>query len=568
MAKNDKGKSKADQYREERKARLAKASKKTASQTEKLSKVQKIVQKIISIVIILAILSGISWQIMGFTGIIPIMTTAMTVGSEKISVRDYNYYYVLMYNYTKNQSDQYQQQYGQNVMGFDSTISPDEQDYPQKDAAGNTITWATYLDTSAIDRAQQYAVLYTEALNAKYKLTAAEQKTIDDQIEQIRATAAKQNMSLDSYLREFYGKGITEKFLKAQLGKETIVARFSTDKNDAFKKACTDSVISKIYNADKSAYDVVNLRAFSFPITALTANTNESADDLAARQKTANAAVKAKVDAMLAAINGEASFISLSKTNKPVVKGVAYDPDGETANFYKSKSTIESSVSADAATWAFDAKRAAGDKSVFATDTAYFVVWIKTPQFPSATVDVRHILISFKADTSDTTAATTEEIAAAKNKADAVYAEWKKGKKTQASFAALAKAKSTDTGSKDKGGLYEKVAVASMVAPFENWSFDPIRKPGDTGIVKTTYGYHIMYFVKANKTDFTYKTTIRDDKATKDNDAYVKALLADKKYKLTKNNANITKAKASSLKIINTLITLSNKSAAAQQTAS
>jgi len=139
-------------------------------------------------------------------------------------------------------------------------------------------------------------------------------------------------------------------------------------------------------------------------------------------------------------------------------------------------------------------------------------------------------------------------------KADSIYAQWKAGKRTEASFAALAKTDSTDTGSNTKGGLYEKVTTGQMVAPFENWSFDPARKPGDTGIVKSTYGYHIMYFVKANPTDFAYIATITNDKSTKDNDAYVKALLAESKYKLVKNNKNITLAQANALKIITLLI--------------
>ncbi len=34
-----------------------------------------------------------------------------------------------------------------------------------------------------------------------------------------------------------------------------------------------------------------------------------------------------------------------------------------------------------------------------------------------------------------------------------------------------------------------------MVETFNDWCFDPARKPGDTGIVETSYGYHVMYFV-------------------------------------------------------------------------
>ena len=34
-----------------------------------------------------------------------------------------------------------------------------------------------------------------------------------------------------------------------------------------------------------------------------------------------------------------------------------------------------------------------------------------------------------------------------------------------------------------------------MVKEFEAWCFDSARKYGDTGLVKSTYGYHIMFFV-------------------------------------------------------------------------
>ena len=35
-----------------------------------------------------------------------------------------------------------------------------------------------------------------------------------------------------------------------------------------------------------------------------------------------------------------------------------------------------------------------------------------------------------------------------------------------------------------------------MVTEFNDWCFDAARQPGDNDIVKTSYGYHIMYFVE------------------------------------------------------------------------
>ena len=34
-----------------------------------------------------------------------------------------------------------------------------------------------------------------------------------------------------------------------------------------------------------------------------------------------------------------------------------------------------------------------------------------------------------------------------------------------------------------------------MVPEFDAWCFDDARKEGDTGLVRTSYGYHIMYFI-------------------------------------------------------------------------
>ena len=49
------------------------------------------------------------------------------------------------------------------------------------------------------------------------------------------------------------------------------------------------------------------------------------------------------------------------------------------------------------------------------------------------------------------------------------------------------------------GGLYTDIYVGQMVEPFETWCFDASRQYGDTGLVKTDYGYHIMYFVASHE---------------------------------------------------------------------
>ena len=72
----------------------------------------------------------------------------------------------------------------------------------------------------------------------------------------------------------------------------------------------------------------------------------------------------------------------------------------------------------------------------------------------------------------------------------------KGGKIDETAFAELAKANTTDDGSKENGGLCAGFFKGQMVQPFEDWSFDASRKYGDTGLVKTDFGYHIMFFVE------------------------------------------------------------------------
>ena len=115
------------------------------------------------------------------------------------------------------------------------------------------------------------------------------------------------------------------------------------------------------------------------------------------------------------------------------------------------------------------------------------------------TVDVRHILITPESTPVDgsTTGETTisdEAWADAEAKAQELLDQYLAGDKTEDSFAALANENSQDPGSNTNGGLYTGVTQGQMVDTFDEWCFDDARQVGDTGIVKTSYGYHVMLY--------------------------------------------------------------------------
>lgn len=99
---------------------------------------------------------------------------------------------------------------------------------------------------------------------------------------------------------------------------------------------------------------------------------------------------------------------------------------------------------------------------------------------------------------------TDEQWAACLAAAQKIYDEWLAGDKTEELFGELANKYSHDQkGQVTNGGIYTFVKEGEMVAEFNDWCFDEARQIGDTDIVKTQFGYHVMYFVGSEEVWFT-----------------------------------------------------------------
>jgi hypothetical protein len=156
-------------------------------------------------------------------------------------------------------------------------------------------------------------------------------------------------------------------------------------------------------------------------------------------------------------------------------------------------------VSSTYSDWAFDSARKAGDVTLADYDATssyyYYVVRFEGRELDeSATHDVRHILIS-----GDDAEATAQDL----------LDQWKAGEATEDSFAALAEENSEDSGSASSGGLISAITpTSSYVESFRDWAVDASRQPGDTGLVESSYGWHIMYYVGSG--DPVWKLTASD----------------------------------------------------------
>lgn len=138
-------------------------------------------------------------------------------------------------------------------------------------------------------------------------------------------------------------------------------------------------------------------------------------------------------------------------------------------------------------------------------------------------VDVRHILISPTGGTAgaDGTTYTDEEWEACRVAAQAVLDEYLAGELTEERFAELCAEYSAD-GNASTGGLYTDVYRGQMVEPFDTWCFDESRVYGDTDLVRTQLGYHVMFFVD---TEYIWFVNAEMDLRTAKNDAVLEEIL-------------------------------------------
>ena len=560
MANKDTQRTSAESYRDDRKARLAQSAKKSQKKSEKSKAAAKIVKMVVAIVLAVVVAGGIVWKVLDDTAAIKKNTTVFSLGDDiRVSEVEFTYYYSQYLNNIYSYAQQYAR-YGMNI-GIDPTKSPDEQNYGT-DADGKEMLLSDYLKNETISALQSYKILYAEAIKAGYKLTDDEQKSIDDQVEELRNTAAENKYSLNAYLKASYGKGINEKFLRKQLEMQNIVSRYQSDTSKKLTDSYSAADIKAVYDKDHSTYNAVDARTLSFAIETLTAKNGETSEQLAARQKAAAAKVKSEAEAALKACTSEKAFLEQAKKKNSSTEN--YDAESATALNEAAKSTITSYVSEDAAKWAFDSARKAGDVKLFEVGsdgnvTSYVILYINKGSYAPMASNVRHILISFTDNASSSSEATDEQKKAAKASADKIYKEWQSGAKTEDSFAALAKEKSKDTGSAADGGLISGItSSANYVESFRNWATDSSRKVGDTGIVESEYGYHIMYY---SGSDYAWKSAIRSAKASEDFEKQLNELEGSDEYKLNKKDKNIDKAVKDFLKTFKQRLAMSNSTA-------
>lgn len=438
---------------------------KTKKKKYRTPRQKKMIRNTVWTCIILVLVLIIGSAVLNSTGIPQRNTTAVTVGEHKITPAEFNYFYQdSFYNVYSTYSSlwSYMVDTSLPLAGQECFLSAEE-----------GATWKDYLTDSACAAALQVYALYDAAQEEGFTLTQEEIDSINATEETLATYAESYGFDdADHYLENAYGNGANMESYLNYLTVQQTASSYATAKSESY--SYDDTALRTYYDEHEQDFDKVNYRLFTV--------TTEDDD---------SAAAKATADSMAAELNGSAeSFIDAALTYAPEDQKEYY----EDASYTERRNYTYSNISTDYADWLFAEERIEGESQVFATSTGYAVVmFVSRDDNEYNTVNVRHILVQVGAS-GDSGESTDSDWATCLESIEAIQAEWEASDMTEETFAAMADEHSEDTGSVGNGGLYEGVYKGQMVAAFEDWCFDEARVVGDTGLVKTTYGYHLMYF--------------------------------------------------------------------------
>jgi hypothetical protein len=495
----------------------------------------------ISIVVVLALLltyvvtgaakhgfiSSLGWPQKALTGMV---LTDNDGKKHAIKVSTYNYYFANYYNNLKQYS-QYYSQLGSSL-GSNSDYPDFETSFKKQtheDEDGKKQTWAEFAEKTVLDNIESVYTYYYAAIKAndgkEPEITDEQKDEIKDTVKEYKEAADKNGFTLSAFLLAVMGDGVDLNTLENELKISYISQNYQEDyTNELNKKEYTeeqyktyrDEHLDDLQSVDVKYFECSNEDDAKAFIKALEADGSNFAA-LASKYSESDFDKEANKDEV------ETTYYNMTSTTLKGLNGAIAKADE-----HEHSEEEEHEHHYEGIEWLYSSKRKAGDMKNFSTS----VVYVLKPVYLSdvTTVNVRHILVQAEhaekaSDDSKEAAepskvnlseATKKEAAAAEKKAKKILKEYNDGAKTEDSFAALAKQYSSD-GNASEGGLYENVIPNQMVPTFNAWIFDSSRKAGDTAIVKTEFGYHIMYFVSKNDTpawQFSAQQALASEDAT------------------------------------------------------
>lgn len=429
----------------------------------------------------------------------------MTVGNTDVSVGMYNFYY-------QNIVKQYVQ-YASNGY-YDIDLSKDFSTQYTTDDDGNEISWQDRFKENTTELIKKNTIYYQKGIESGITLTDAQKEMIETQLDNIKNAASSANLGVNEYIAQTYGDNCGLETLRKYLEQNYISSVYYYQQQ--IKLRPSEDELNAYFKENENDY-----KSCSYAILEAEYDTSSDATKKAAVDNAKAAIAKITDEDSMKALIPEFCSDLISKYISAgyfTDESDAVDAFAGAMDSSSVKSDVESNFGENIADWMFNTDTAVGSLNYYADENAgviYIIMKTSQPALDSDSASkvysVRHILVipeSGDDDSSSSSSSSTatkeyteEEWAAALEKANSILDEYNKGDKTELSFAELAEKYTDDTSSTSVnmnnmyGGGIMDTQLGQMVSDFENWAIDSSRKYGDVEIVKSSYGYHIMFFI-------------------------------------------------------------------------
>lgn len=428
----------------------------------------------VGLVVIVFAIALMVWN----SGLLQRSLTALNLNGVKYSAADVQYYYTSVYTTYANQ------------YAFDPNTSVKKQVYREE----AQMSWYDYLMDQALETLHDNAALAAKARSEGFSLTEESQTELNAFLSQLNTAWINYGYnSRDAFIKASFGSYMTYDRLSELVGMEYLAADYAQSKLDAIDHPQADYAAYYQEHADELdtiVYSQLTFRA-SVPSTDDQGNPVELTDEEKASQlEFAKLEQKALADEVRAKLENGAKVEDLAEEYK----------DQLYSSVLSRRSTASSASTSSYGEWLLDPARKPGDVTLSGLDldsavNYYVAVFEERLLDQDSTHNVRRILVQAGDSGSTPTQAQYDE---AEKKAQDLLDQWKAGEATEDSFSDLAVSESTESATAQLGGLVSNITPNSSYGEdFLNWSTDPARKEGDTGLVKTETGWYVTYYVSS-----------------------------------------------------------------------
>lgn len=432
-----------------------------------------------------------------------------TIGDTDVSIGMYNYFFSSYVNYYQSYAS-----YGYYEFDASSDLSKSF----TTDEDGKKISWLDLIQKQTMGDIKNTVVYYEKALENGITLTKQQKEAIESNIDNFKTSASEEGVSLNEYIVSKFGEYVTEDTIRLMLEQYYLAANYRGQ--FAAEEKITDDEIKEYYDGHTVDYYDVDISYLVVSYDTTSEETKKASEEKAKKymnkitdresiEKLVPEVYESFIENDIKTAMQNDSELSEKDAREQALKSYMQSID-ETVSGADEKPVFGEKIK----TMLFDSDVKVGAKDYYINkDTGYIYIILKTNQperMEEEQYSVRHILVypagkealAQQQQSMTTPEFTDDEWKKAEKQAKEILKKYESGDKTELSFAQLAEAESADVGSTTLGsgsafgGLCENVSLGAMQPEFEAWSVDDSREYGDTGIVKTEFGYHVMFFVR------------------------------------------------------------------------